>query len=93
MEYNCHLVLKAYESRNIGPKVRATLDELSADLREAANIADALHQHELRGTCVSLATRIEAMAAQYETPNEEYVKLVSRLTQAFTLARQKVVKA
>ncbi len=93
LEYNCHLVLEAYKHRNVGPKVRATLEELSADLRDAAKIADALHQPDLRGTCLSLATRIETMAAQYETATDDYVHLVSRLTQAFTLARQKVVKA
>lgn len=93
LEYTCSLVLKAYENRAIGPEVQSNLADLTDSLREAAKIAKTLHQPDLVQTCMSLATRIEAMAENYTAPHQDNINLLTKLTQAFSLAKEQAAAA
>ncbi len=83
LEYTCGLVLKAYANQNITPAIQTNLADLTESLREAAKIARALTQPDLYKTCLSLADRTEALAAEYDAPEPSSLELLGKLSRAF----------
>lgn len=85
--YVCNLILKAYEERNITEKLEENLMTLIECLEEAAKTAAALGEGELAGICKSFARQIEEMAEAYETPADQDLVLIRKLTRAFNMAK------
>lgn len=71
LEYTCSLILKAYDSRNVGSEVQGYLAEVTDSLREAAFVADQIGQPDLARTCSSFAAQIEGMARNYLAPAQK----------------------
>lgn len=93
LEYTCGLILKAYESRKVGPELQGYLAEVTDSLQEAAVVAEQIGQRDLAETCRAFATQIETMAKDYQSPEQKHLDLIGKLTRAFASARTQTARA
>lgn len=85
--YVCNLILKAYEEKNVTKEVEENLIVLVSVLEDASKTAKGIGEAELSGICVDLARQVEEMAEKYESPSDNDLALIRKLTKAFELAK------
>jgi CRP-like cAMP-binding protein/DNA-binding response OmpR family regulator len=78
----CHIIIDAYETKNITPDVKEKILVLVDVLRDAAKTAERINEGELGLLCGSLAKQMEEIAERYDNPSERDIKMIQKLTRA-----------
>ena len=81
----CHLIIDAYETKNITPDIKDKILVLVEVLRDAAKTAERINEGELGMVCGSLAKQVEEIAERYDNPSERDIKMIQKLTRAVML--------
>ncbi len=85
--YFCNLILKAYEENLIDKVLEERLLVLVSVLEDAARTARVLGESELSQICTQMARQVEELAEKYDTPSDETLATIRKLTKAFEKAK------
>lgn len=83
----CDIILKAYELKQITPKLEDYLLTLVGSLEEAAKTARMIGEGELAEICIDFARQVEELAEDYQNPAERDLAVIRTLTKAFAMAQ------
>lgn len=83
----CGLILKAYEEKRIDKELEERLLILVSVLEDAARTARVLGEPELSQICTQMAREVEEMAEKYDSPSDQALSTIRKLTKAFEMAK------
>ena len=83
----CNLILKAYEEKRIDKELEDRILILVSVLEDASRTARAIGEPELANICTSMARQVEEMAENYQTPADNQLATIRKLTKAFEMAK------
>jgi len=83
----CNLILKAYEEKRIDKELEDRILILVSVLEDASRTARAIGEPELANICTTMARQVEEMAENYQTPADNQLATIHKLTKAFEMAK------
>lgn len=83
----CNLILKAYDENRIDKELEDRILILVSVLEDASRTARAIGEPELANICTQMARQVEEMAENYQSPSDNQLGTIRKLTKAFELAK------
>jgi len=83
----CNLILKSYDEKRIDKELEDRILILVSVLEDASRTARAIGEPELANICNQMARQVEEMAENYQSPTDNQLSTIRKLTKAFELAK------